>query len=200
MADPGSGTESTAGSPRNADGPDAGTDGLPPFLSIERDPPGLLERVLRRKPATHAFVELNNLFAGAGDPSAITEEDVEQICRGYGFDVRRTFAARCQKLYRDYLSWCLTDRRLTDDELANLAHLATLLRLDATTAAAIQHAVTRNVYLRSVEEVLADGETSDEERAFLQRLSEQLRIPAGTAANIYDVRRRQMEQRKQRPD
>jgi hypothetical protein len=196
MAEPETGPGGPVGPPADA----TRADGMPPFLELKRDRPGLLDRMLRRKPATHAFVELNNLLAGAGDPRAITEEDVERIGAGYGFDVRRTFAARCQKLYRDYLSWCLTDRRLTDDELANLGHLATLLRLDATTAAAIQHAVTRNVYLRSVEEVLADGETSDEERAFLQRLSEQLRIPAGTAANIYDVRRRQMEQRKQRPD
>ena len=200
MAESGSGTEWPGGSSRDADGPAAGADGLPPFLSIERERPGLLERMLRRKPATHAFVELNNLFAGAGDPSAISEEDVERICRGYGFDVRRTFAARCQKLYRDYLSWCLTDRHLSDDELANLAHLAALLRLDATITTAIQHAVTRGIYLRSVEDVLADGETSEAERAFLRRLSEQLRIPSGTADNIYDMRRRQIEHWKKSPD
>jgi len=182
-----------------ASDPGRGSAGLPPFLPLERDRPGLLDRLFRRKPATHAFIELNNLFAGASDPRAITEAEVERICQGYGFDVRRTFAARCHKLYRDYLSWCLTDSRLSDDELATLAHLAALLRLDATTATAIQHAVTRGVYLRSVEDVLADGVTSDAERAFLQRLSEQLRIPPGTADNLYDVRRRQLEHGKHPP-
>jgi len=200
MADSGSGTDRLSARPQDAGESERGSDGLPPFLSLEQDRPGLLDRMLRRKPATHAFIELNNLFAGAGDPRAITEADVERICAGYGFDVRRTFAARCQKLYRDYLSWCLTDKRLSDDELANLSHLAALLRLDTTTTTAIQHAVTRSIYLRSVEDVLEDGVTSDAERAFLQRLSEQLRIPPATADNLYDMRRRQIEHWKRAPD
>jgi hypothetical protein len=199
MAEPGSGPEPSTGR-RNADRPDAGSHGLPPFLSLEPERPGLVDRLLRRKPAAHAFVELNNLFAATGDPRGITEDHVERICRGYGFDVRRTFAARCQKLYRDYLSWCLTDHHLSDDELANLAHLAALLRLDATTTTAIQHAVTRNIYLRSVEDALEDGVTSDAERAFLERLSEHLRIPPGTADNLFDMRRRQIEHWKRPPD
>lgn len=175
--------------------PASGQGGRPAFLAMTGTRPRLVDRVLRRRPAAHAFIELNNLLAGASDPREVSEEHVEAICRSYGIDVRSTFAARCRNLYRDYLLWCLTDQRLSDEELACLAHLATLLRLDSTTTAAIHRTVTRTVYLRSVEDVLDDGEVDEEERLFLARLSEHLEIPAGMAENILEMRRRQLEVR-----
>lgn len=185
--------------PRPAsDAPDGG--GRPPFLTLRPPRPGLLDRVLRRRPAANAFIELNNLFAGAREPVEVSAGDIDAICLAYGIDVRGTFGARCQALYRDYLHWCLTDRRLSDAELVNLGHLATLLRLDATTTTAIHRSVTRTVYLRTVEEVLEDGAVSDDERAFLRRLGQQLDIPAGTAENMLDMRHRQIRNRMLRPD
>lgn len=171
-----------------------------PFQRLPPVPRSLVDRVLRRRPPAGAFVELNNLLASVRDLHDVNGGDVERICRAWGIDVPGAFGARCQQLYRDYLHWCLTDRRLSDEELDNLAHLALLLHLDRATAEAVYRATTRAVYLRSVEDVLADGEVSEAERQFLRRLGEDLRIPAGTADNMLDVRRRQMESRKRHRD
>lgn len=176
----------------------AGGGGRPAFLAMTGARPGMVDRFLRRRPAADAFVELNNLLAEATDPREVSEDQVEAICRTYGIDVRSTFAARCRNLYREYLHWCLTDHRLSDDELACLVHLATILRLDSTTTAAIHRTVSRAVYLRSVEDVLEDGKVDEEERRFLARLSEHLEIPTGMAENILEMRRRQLEKQKTR--
>jgi len=194
MVEPGSEPARPDSNPPDSSRPVA-RPGRPPFLPLTQARPRLLDRVLRRRPAANAYVELNNLLAGARDLHDIEESDVERICRAYAIDVRGAFGARCRQLYRDYLTWCLTDRRLHDDELSNLAHLATLLRLDATTTSGIHRSVTRTVYLRTVEEVLADGDISEAEREFLARLGDQLDIPEGSAENMLEMRRRQIERR-----
>ena len=195
MGDPGREPLPPAPTPAGGSEPEPANAGAAPFQSLAPERPRLLERALRRQPAANAFVELNNLFASARDLREIDEGDVERIGRSYGLDVRGTFGARCQQLYRDYLLWCLTDRRLSAEELATLAHLATLLRLDAGTTAGIHRSVTRSVYLRTVEEVLADGDVSAAEREFLARLGQHLDIPEGGAENMLEVRRRQIERR-----
>jgi hypothetical protein len=165
-----------------------------PFSLLPRRP-ALLRWFARNNVQEDAFIQLNNLLAQSADVRQITESDVGRICAEYGTTVEQLIQRG--KLYRDYLAHCLTDRQLSDAELDDLAHLRNLLRLDAGTTDLIHRRVARQVYTRTVDEVLADERVDESERNFLARLRDELGIPGGVADNIEAMRNLQREARKQ---
>lgn len=134
----------------------------------------------------------------AATPREVKAEDVARIERMYGVDIGASFRGELERSYREYMLFCLTDRRLSSEEVADLDHLRMLFRLDARTCEAIQRNVARQVYLRSVSDVLADGTIDAAEREFLHRLQEHLAIPESIADNILEVKEQQYRSRNRR--
>lgn len=160
--------------------------------------PTLLQRLLGRRPAANALATLVDRLRSADSPRRVTPAEVEGIGRDFGVDIPKLFHHQLQDLYRDYLLFCLTDRRLSDDEVADLEHLRVLFDLDKPTVQTIQRNVSRRIYLKSVDEVLADGTVDPAEREFLHRLQTELSIPEAVADNLLDVKRRQMQARERK--
>lgn len=162
-----------------------------PFVVQERKRTGLLRRMFGRPHRENAVVEINNLLARADSVRAVTRAEVEEICREHHTDLNGPLAGRFERLYRDYMTFCLADRHLSDDELADLAHLRTILRIPPETTAAIHEYVARSVYSRSVADVLDDGVIDAEERTFLGRLQHELALSSRAAHRIVEARMRQ---------
>lgn len=164
-----------------------------PFMFIAPRRPTLLQRLLRRHPRENAPIAVNNRLAEVNRPLEISAEEVNGICARHRADLHGRMQGRFERLYRDYLMYCLQDRRLSDDELADLAHLKTILRIDPVSAAAIHEHVARQVYSLSVAEVLKDGVIDAEESAFLGRLQHELALSARAAHRIIEsgLRRRE---------
>jgi hypothetical protein len=169
-----------------------------PFHDIEPLRPTLLQRLLGRKPPANALATLIRRLRAASSPRAVSPSDVDAIGRDHGVNVRKLFRQELEGLYREYLLHCLTDRRLSTEELADLEHLRSLFGLDAETVETVQRNVARQLYLKSVDEVLADGTIDPEEREFLLRQRTDLSIPEAIAENILDVKRRQRAAREKR--
>lgn len=155
-----------------------------------------LQRLRHRKPVENAFVEVNNLLARVGRVRSVSQDQLEAIARNYDIDLNARFAGRLEKLYRDYLVFCLSDRRLTDEEVADLAHLQMILGLTSDCVDSIHRRVAREVYFRTIDEVLEDGTVDEQERAFLRQLRTHLSIPDEMAENMLEMKLR----RRTRPE
>jgi hypothetical protein len=164
-----------------------------PFHPVTRVRPTLLQRLFGRQPPANALVTLIDRLRTADSVQAVRDAELDALGREYRIDIRTTFHHDLTGLYREYLVYCLTDRHLSNDELADLEHLRSLFSLDAAAIDAVHRTVARQLYLKSVDEVLADGAVSSEERAFLQRLRKDLAIPEAIADNMLDVKRSQLE-------
>jgi hypothetical protein len=149
------------------------------------------QRLLGRRPRENAVVEINNLFAAAASVRDVPREAITRICAEHRSSLTGPLAGRFERLYRDYLAWCLRDRHLSGEELADLVHLQTLLDIPAAAAAAIHEHVARQLYSRSVADVLADGIIDADERAFLGRLQQELAISGRAAHRILEAKMRQ---------
>jgi len=169
-----------------------------PFSPLEPTKPTLAQRLLQRSPARNALIVLHGMLPAAASPREVKAEDVARIERTYGVDIGASFHGELERSYREYMLFCLTDRRLSEEEVADLDHLRMLFRLDARTCEAIQRNVARQVYLRSVTDVLADGTIDAAEREFLHRLQEHLAIPESIADNILEVKEQQYRSRNRR--
>lgn len=162
----------------------------PPFAFITPRRQSLLQRITRHPPRENAPVAVNNLLAAANRPLEVSAEDVARVCAQHRTGLHGRMQGRFERLYRDYLAYCLEDRRLTDEELESLAHLKTILRIEPESAAAIHEHVARQVYSRSVAEVLEDGVIDDEECAFLGKLQQELALSARAAHRLMESGRK----------
>jgi hypothetical protein len=151
----------------------------------------LLGRILRPARPEEAIDEVNDLFARAVHVRAVSEQDVLAIFHRFGVEIEVVAHGQRERLYRDYLYHCLADRQLSDEELWDLRHLERVLHLDTATVELMHRRVAREVYSRSVDEVLADEQVDESERRFLAQLREHLEVPSGIADNILEMKQRQ---------
>jgi hypothetical protein len=158
-----------------------------PFTFVPPRRRSLLQKLLDRHPRENAPVAVNNLLAAARRPRDVSSEQIRQVCAEHRVDLHGRWQGRFERLYRDYLMFCLEDRQLTHEELADLTHLKTVLSIAPEAVAAIHEHVARQVYSLSVAEVLEDGVIDDEESAFLGRLQHELALSARAAHRIMDA-------------
>jgi hypothetical protein len=161
-----------------------------PFERLRIESPSFIRRVLNRYPRQNAWVEVNNLLADAESVRDVRPEQVARIADRYRIPMRGEFVARLERLYRDYLVFCLADARLTDEEQADLAHLKRILRLNDRAVHAIHETVSQQIYAQSVDAMLADGRIDPAEREFLNALQLHLAISGFVVDRILENRRR----------
>jgi hypothetical protein len=157
--------------------------------------PGLLARLLGRRDPGNALRAIQTLLAQAPSPREISPQAVDALDERFGLDVRRHFHSELQGFYRDFVLGCLQDRRFSEEELDEARHLAALLGLSDEVCGLLQRKVAREVYLRSIRDVMDDGMVDEEERQFLRELQGRLEIPGELAQNMEEVRRRQLRSR-----
>lgn len=163
-----------------------------PFKRREPRRPTLLQRLLGRRPAENALIELVNTLAELPRPDIPEPGLVDEIGQRHGIELRARFSGELEELYRGFLLHCLADRRFSREESEAAGRLARLLGVSAPRCVVIHRQVARKVYLRTLEEVLADGAVDPEERAFLAQLQTHLGIPEDQADNMMELRRKQL--------
>ena len=165
---------------------------ISPFVPLPPARPTLTQRLLRRRPRENAVVEINNLLAKEG-VRGVQRVDVQRICDEHRTSPDGPLAGRFERLYRDYLSYCLRDHHLSDQELGDLAHLQELLDIRAEAAAAIHEHVARRLYRCSVADALRDGVIDADERDFLGRLQQELALSGRAAHRILEAKLQQRQ-------
>lgn len=151
-----------------------------PFTAQPVVEPGLVGRVM----GGNLLAEVNNLFASAARPSDVPEDAVSQIAESYGIDPSRKCAAQLEVMYGSFLEHCLADRKLSDSEVEDLAHLQRLFGLSDAAVERIHEQKAGEIYGKGVADAVADGRLSPEERTFLEKLQSELRLPDQIAQRI----------------
>ena len=164
-----------------------------PFSELPLQEGTLLQRLLGRRLRENAWIEVNNLLASAESVRDVRPEQVAWVSAKYNMPFRGELCGRLERLYRDYLLYCLADRRLSPEELNDLAHLKRILRLTDRAMAGIHESVARQVYEQSVDEALSDGRIDAAEREFLNALQQHLALPGKVVARIMAAKKLQLE-------
>jgi flavin-binding protein dodecin len=165
-----------------------------PFDTDPQARGGLGTRLLGRRARGAAAREIETLLAGSAELSTISAEDVAGIASSHGMEMSR-LQSSCRDLYRRYLEFCLIDHALSDEEVADLAHLRDILSLSADAASEVHEEVACAVYGAAVDEVLSDHRLDPEEEVFLKRIRGDLNIDPEAARQAMDAGRRKARQR-----
>jgi hypothetical protein len=154
---------------------------------------GLLRRV-RADPETAAVSDLRALLARAPRIRDMPTDAAARIVARRDVPLA-SLGEQVLAIYTEYLRYCLRDHHLTVEELADLGHLRLLLRIDRNDADLVQRRLAREVYSRTVEQVLTDSTIDDGEREFLAKLRAELNLPDSVADNIETMKAKQREAR-----
>ncbi len=147
-------------------------------------PVGFLQKMMGIKLKENALIEVNNLLAEK-ELQHTTVEEIHQIAEKYGIDFMADFQLEMIAFYQDYLSTCLEDKFISEDELNDLKHLKYLLGLNDKKVNEIHHHLAGEIYKKEVEKVIQDGELDEQERIFIEKLQNDLKLPQELANNIY---------------
>ena len=155
-----------------------------PFRSAPAAATGL-GRILRSKRVT-TFEALEDLLACSEEIRGVHAEDVRDVCAAAAVDLQRKYMGERKDLYRRYLAHCLDDKVLTEEESADLQHLADLLHLDDREIAPVHEDLAQEVYGMAIREVLEDLRLDPDEETFLRRLRGELHISDEVAQRLYE--------------
>ncbi len=143
-----------------------------------------LTRLMGGKSKRNCIIEINNLFA-TKDVQDINFDDIFEITDRYHFNFKTKFHNELKDIYRIYLTYCINDKVLSDDEIKQLRHIKEVLFLTDKDVEEVNNEVISNIYSDEVKNVIADGKVTDEEKAFLEKLQSDLRLPDTIANQIY---------------
>lgn len=146
--------------------------------------PSFFQNLFKTPPKENAFIEINNLLAKK-DIKDITYNEVASILHKYMIPSLKDCYSYLEKMYEEYLTCCLSDKLLSDDEIERLKHLKTILFLNDKQVSIIHNKVAGKIYEMEVEQALSDAVLSDEEKNFLRKLKNDLKLDDEIADRIY---------------
>lgn len=147
-----------------------------PFVTQAAVLPNRVQRWLGREPKKNVVVDIRNLLARAPRVSGVREADIRTVSETHDVDPCRTFPTELEAIYGEFLSHCLKDKVLSDEELSDLRHLKRLFGLPDVAVERVHERVVGEVYQEGVAEAVADGRLSPDERTFLARVQTELRL------------------------
>ncbi len=150
---------------------------------IDLQPTGFLANLLGRRPKENAFLEIHNVVASL--PIYHISEDALTACLSrYGITQEKA-KSRLLNIYSQVLEHFIKDLSISDDEVEQLRHLATIFKLSSDEVSQIHTELVYPHYEKAVRHALRDRHLSSDERAALDHLCRKLRIPESAANEIY---------------
>jgi hypothetical protein len=150
---------------------------------IDLQPAGFLANLLGRRPKENAFLEIHNVIASL-PIYHISEGAVTACLIRYGI-TQEEAKPRLLNIYSQILDHFIKDLLISDDEVEQLRHLATIFKLSADEVSQIHTEMVYPHYENAVRQALRDRHLTDDENAALDSLCSKLRIPDSAATEIY---------------
>ena len=142
-----------------------------------------MQRILRQHPAENAVIELNNLLATQSIQS-ITSADIAAIEQRYDLSLSQ-FMLNLEEFYAVHLNYQLANQLLSNDGLADLAHLRTLFQLPVQSIEMLHARIGEISYRQRAEKAIRDGQITADEKMALVGLQKVISLPSELADTIY---------------
>ncbi len=157
---------------------------MKPYVSQSNSRPSLLQRLFKNVPSASAIAAINNLLAEAAGIGEIDRAKVQQVLKDYHVKFDEQFRAGIEAIYGDYLAYCLEDKTLSADELADLKALAHLLGLSEGERCSLDNALVLPILRKATNAAVNDWVLTDEEGAALEAVRVGLAISEEDAREI----------------
>lgn len=137
---------------------------------------------------SHAFRYIYNFLATANSPDELRNTDFDTVLAGVN---SYPYEDELVEIYKEYLLYCLDDRKLVPEEIRVLLMLKRFLGLREKVTRDATNEIVTQIYTSELEKVLEDGVVTEEEKSFLEDLRENLFITQDTAEALYQTKAKQ---------
>ena len=143
----------------------------------------IFHKLFKINPKENAITEINNLLA-IKPLQEVTLEEINEICAKYKVSLRDKFLNELKELYSKYLTKCLADNILSDEEIDNLTHLRLLLALHEKEVSDLINNLGEKIYKKAYDEIISDKIITSSEEEFIDELQKNLKLPDDIATKI----------------
>lgn len=145
------------------------------------------QKIFKIIPKRNFIIELQNLLAQNEDNLlAISPQDVESLKAKYKIK-KDSFTLDKEVLLDKYISVCLWDSRLSDNEKKQLSHLCRLLELNEGYLLRRIREEGELIYRNKVQYVISDDKITDSEREELRTLRNEFNLSDSDGREIYSA-------------
>lgn len=155
-----------------------------PFTSRELIKPGFFHKLFNINPKYNAIIEINNLLA-LKDIRSVYPDDIDKIASKYRFSIKKRYKKELCSFYKAYLKHCLSDKKLSQQELDDLKHIKHIFSLSDMDVQTVHNETTGDLYKEALKIALKDKRLNENEKAFLERLQKDILLPKQLAESIY---------------
>lgn len=150
---------------------------------IDLQPVGFVANLLGHRHKENAFLEIHNVVASL--PIYHISEDAVAACLSRYEITHEEAKPRLLNIYSQVLDHFIKDLLISDDEIEQLRHLATIFKLTADEVSQINTEIVYPHYEKAVSQALRDHQLSEDESTALDKLCTKLRIPEAAANEMY---------------
>lgn len=138
-------------------------------------------KLLGSQQAINAIIEINNLFS-TRDLIGITKNEVQEIANKYNLNLQNKFSKELEEFYREYLTYCLQKKYISDDDANYLLHLQNILDINPDVTNKMQVELASHIFENIADQIIS-SEHLDTELFESKRLD--LRLSKDIAKDIY---------------
>lgn len=156
------------------------------FREKELLKPNLFHRIFGKKQKENALIEINNLLAENQDKIRnISLDKILGIAEKYNVDVKNQNHQTRLDLFSSYLNYCLIDKKIEDNEIAELEHLKQILFLSENDTKELLKRESEEIYTNQVKDAIKAGQLDQLKKENLEKLQADLIIRDNIAQSIY---------------
>lgn len=146
------------------------------FQTIQLKKTSVLQKIFKQKPEENAIIRVNNLLA-MKQIRDIQPADIAAIEKEYEVKLAVQFVLNLEEFYAVYLGFSLRKNTLSDDDIADLAHLKVLFKLSDKSVESLHIRLGEKIFRTAFSKAIADGRLGDQKENTLAVLGHRIGIP-----------------------
>lgn len=145
--------------------------------------PSIFQKLLRLDPGDNLIISINNLLA-SNNLMEIDQNEILELQNKYKVDVYLRYKNELIGMYKEYLTFCLADSKISENEILELKKLKSLLFLKDNDITEVHNEIGSQIFREKYSETIQDGRLNSEKEEFLEKLQNELSLPKELADRI----------------
>lgn len=160
---------------------------MKPFKEIFLKERSFFQVLFKKYPRSNFIIEVNNVFCKFNSFDKELKNEIDALRFKYKIKPTKSLTEQLAALYEQLLTHYFIDKQLSKEELDNLSIAQEILDIPNSIVKSIYEKVSRNIYKKTVDDIISDGKVTDEEKSFLKDLGSQLKLSEEVMKNIYST-------------
>jgi hypothetical protein len=156
------------------------------FRNISLNDQSYFQKLFKKFPKENALIELNNLLAvNEAKLQKVNLNEIRNIEKKYKINFKKYGNEKRLEFFKKYLSACLKNRKISQDQSKTLDHLMTILMIDPKEAEEIKVKESEIIFNKQVRETFNSGPMDDYKWDSLESLKLDLLLTDNQAIEVY---------------